>query len=286
MRQDPATWAQPRREGERGIALVAVMFFTMLMVMLGATLLTSSRTETQISANQLSQTQAFYIAEAGLAQAKAWLDANQTDAELMSALLVESQNANPDQSSLTRPDLTVVATPLGTQDFGIIGLQTYYVVIRDNNDDADPLTDSDSQWVITSRGDGPANASKFIEMEVLAAPSVNLNGALTASTPDFELDIEAGWDGQPPPSNISGAAHDLAGNPIVPGPSCPAQPALATDGDPDDIIDELNEVRKELVEKANEGVRPGRTARLPDRRHGLLYPGVVVDPGLGRHALL
>ena len=46
MRQDPATRAQPPREGEGGIALVSVMFFTMLMAMLGATLLTSSRTET------------------------------------------------------------------------------------------------------------------------------------------------------------------------------------------------------------------------------------------------
>jgi len=59
MRHDPATRAQPPREGERGIALVSVMFFTMLMAMLAATLLTSSRTETQISANQLFQTQAF-----------------------------------------------------------------------------------------------------------------------------------------------------------------------------------------------------------------------------------
>ena len=264
MRQDPATRAQPPREGERGIALVSVMFFTMLMAMLGATLLTSSRTETQISANQLYQTQAFYIAEAGLAQAKAWLDANQTDAELMSALLVESQELNPDQSSLTRPDLTVVATPLGTQPFGNgtvdcawddPGCRYYDVVIRDNNDDADLLTDSDSQWVITSRGSGPTNASQFIEMEVYRL-AMTPSGAMSSRGNDLNVFFNENGGGpgsRIPPNSINGNPHDLNGSPLPPGGSCAAVPPLSTDGAQatQRLLDELTALRSNIVMRAN-----------------------------------
>ena len=93
------------------MALMTTMFFTMLMLMLAAALVTNASTETRISANHVSQLQAFYAAEAGLEQAKSWLFANRGDTDLMDALLVESQNATPDQSSLTRPDATIVATP-------------------------------------------------------------------------------------------------------------------------------------------------------------------------------
>ena len=248
MRPDPETPPRPPRESERGIALVTTMFFTMLLGMLAAALLTSSTTETQISANQLTQTQAFYISEAGLEQAKEWLDANKTDAPLLNALLVESQNANPDQSSLTLPDTTVVATPLGTQTFAN---GTYDAVIRDNTDDADPLTDSDGRWIITSQGRGLANASKLIEAEVLGA-SVNLSGALTTSTSDFQFDlVDPTWDNQPPPPAIDGDPHDLAGNPIAPGPGCQSQPPIATDGNLADVTEELNALRQKLVQEAN-----------------------------------
>ena len=84
------------------MALMTTMLFTMLMLLLAAAMLTNASTETQMSANHVRQLQAFYAAEAGLEQAKAWLGDNRTDTELMDALLVESQNANPDQSTLTR----------------------------------------------------------------------------------------------------------------------------------------------------------------------------------------
>ena len=171
------------------MALMTTMFFTMLMLMLAAALVTNASTETQISANHVAQLQAFYAAEAGLEQAKAWLDANRTDTDLMDALLVESQNATPDQSSLTRPDATVVATPLGLQTFAT---GTYNVVISDNADDGDPLTDSDSRWIITSQGGVPANASQLLEVEVLAAASVTPMGAVSFSTPTVNLDRKRG----------------------------------------------------------------------------------------------
>ena len=289
MRQDPATRAQPPREGEGGIALVSVMFFTMLMAMLGATLLTSSRTETQISANQLYQTQAFYIAEAGLAQAKAWLDANQTDAELMSALLVESQELNPDQSSLTRPDLTVVATPLGTQPFGNgtvdcawddPGCRYYDVVIRDNNDDADLLTDSDSQWVITSRGSGPTNASQFIEIEVLGTPAVTPSGAMSARGNNLNVDFDQSGGGvgsSISPNSFNGNPHDLNGAPLLPGGSCAAVPPLSTDGAQatQSLLDELDDLRSNIVRRANsECDQNGETKCLVPGDTGCCTPGL------------
>ena len=254
------------------MALVTVMFFTMLIAMLGATLLNSSMTETQISANQLSQTQAFYVAEAGLAQAKAWLGANEPDAELMSALLVESQNATPDQSSLTRPDLTVVATPLGTQTFGN---GTYYVVIRDNADDADPLTDSDSQWIITSRGGGPANASQLIEMEVfrnVMTPS----GAMSSRGNDLNVDFDQSCGGPGssiPPTVINGNPHDLTGNP---GGSCAAIPPLATDGAvaTTRLLNELDDLRSNIVRRANNECDLNGQPSCPPGNTGCCTPGM------------
>ena len=292
MRHDPAARAQPPREGERGIALVSVMFFTMLMAMLAATLLTSSRTETQISANQLFQTQAFYIAEAGLAQAKAWLDANRTDAELMSALLVESQVKvkPPDQSSLTRPDLTVVATPLGRQPFGNgavdcapddAGCRYYDVVIRDNNDDADLLTDSDSQWVITSRGYGPANASQRIEIEVLGTPAVTPSGAMSARGNNFNVDFDQSGGGAGssiPPTSINGNPHDLNGAPLLlQGGSCAAVSPLSTDGAQATTrsLNELDALRSNIVTRANgECEQNGETKCLLPGDTGCCTPGL------------
>ena len=82
-----------------------------------------------------------------------------------------------------------LATPLGLQTFAT---GRYNVVISDNVDDGDPITDSDSRWIITSQGGGPANASQLLEVEVLAAASVTPMGAVSFSTPTVDLDRKRG----------------------------------------------------------------------------------------------
>ena len=233
------------------MALMTTMFFTMLMLMLAAALVTNASTETQISANHVSQLQAFYAAEAGLEQAKAWLDANRTDTDLMDALLVESQNATPDQSSLTRPDATVVATPLGPQTFAT---GTYNVVISDNADDVDPLVDSDSRWIITSQGGGPTNASQLIEVEVLA-PQLTLGGSVSIKGDNLNVDFDqsaGGVGSRAPPSMMNGNPHDVNGN-LLAGPGCAAVPHLVTSSAAvtADMLTELDNLRSNIVKRAN-----------------------------------
>ena len=241
------------RNGERGMALVTTIFFTMLMLVLAAALLTTASTETQMSANHVAQLQAFYASEAGLAQAKMWLSANRTDTDLMDALLVESLNATPDQSSLTLPDATVVATPLGPQAFGT---GTYNVVISDNVDDADPLRDTDRRWVIASRGGGLVNASMLIEEDVLGNAIVHPPGAVGTPGANINVDLDqsAGGTGtRIPPVAILGTPHDIAGNPIAPGAGCLSVPPIASDSNNTtaDHITEFDNLRSNIVKRAN-----------------------------------
>ena len=253
------------RAGERGMALVTTMFFTMALLMLSAALLTNASTESQTSANHVAQLQAFYAAEAGLAQAKAWLSANRGDSDLMDALLIESQTATPDQSSLTLPDATVVATPLGPQTFAN---GTYNVVISDNIDDADPLTDADLRWIIGSQGGGPVNASALLEEEVLGTSPVNPSGALGSPGNNINVDFEQTGGGpgtRIPPAPIDGRPHDLAGNLLAPGAGCQGVPPLATEDDVSTTgyIEELDTMRSNIVTRANSNCNPDGTDSGP-----------------------
>ena len=130
------------------------------------------------------------------------------------------------------------------------------VVIRDNNDDADPLTDSDSQWVITSRGYGPANAPQRIEIEVLGTPAVTPSGAMSARGNNLNVDFDQSGGGvgsSIPPNSFNGNPHDLNGAPLPLGGSCAAVPPLSTDGAQATkrLLDELDDLRSNIVRRAN-----------------------------------
>jgi hypothetical protein len=64
---------QPERSGERGLALVIVMFMVMTMSLVGASLIFVSRTETLGSRNYQTVTQSRYAAEAGISAAANFL---------------------------------------------------------------------------------------------------------------------------------------------------------------------------------------------------------------------
>ncbi|MFQ5777588.1 MAG: pilus assembly PilX N-terminal domain-containing protein [Terriglobia bacterium] len=255
MRQDKENRSKQKGEGQRGVALVTVLLFLLLLVLLAAALLGTSVIEVRVSDNYQRQTEAFYIAEAGVEQAKQWLKTNMGDAELMSLLLQASQNNPPDQSTLVRADATVVNTPLGNQTFPN-ATGTYTVVIRDNADDADLTVDTDLQWIINSRGDGPNNSSKIIEVE-LAAPTVQPSGALNMHGNDSHPDFDQGSSGtgnRIPPGTMDGNPHDVNGNLLPPGGGCPAVPLFATDANAatTELLDDLDDLRSDIVKRAND----------------------------------
>ena len=252
MGTDTRTGAS-RLTDERGAALVMTVFFAFLLLTLATMLLGSATTETQIGTNHLAQLQAFYSAEAGVARAKEWLDANKTNAPLMDALLAEAQTANPDQSSLTLADATVVATPLGTQPFAN---GTYSVVIRDNADDADFLTDSDRRWILASQGDGLANASRLMEVEVMGSPPLSPPAAVSTRGGDINVDFDqsgGGTGSRIPPAPFDGNAYDLNGNLLPAGGSCASVPPISTDSALATLrlMDEFDDLRSNIVKRAN-----------------------------------
>ena len=238
---------------ERGVALVTAMLSMVLGLLLASALISSAVVENRVSGNYRSQTEVFYITEAGIERAKAWLKINMGDEDLMEALLTESSgstiNTPPDQSVVVVSG-TNVTTPLGTQNFAN---GAYTVWIRDNTDDGDFTTDVDRQWVITSRGVGTGSSSAVIELEVGAA-TLSPEGVMNMHGPDSHADFDQGISGtgnRIPPSSVDGNSFDLAGNP---GGSCPAVPPFATDsaGATAELLDDLDDLRSDIVKRANQ----------------------------------
>ena len=268
---------------QRGIALVIVMIAVSIMMLLSFALLTSALMETTISGNYRTQTQAFYIAEAGVEQAKTWLRSNMYDTPLVNALLTEAVGATlsnpPDQSSLT-VGATTVNTPLGTQTFGD---GTYTVWIGDNKDDGDETTDADQVYVITSRGNGPDNATKLIEVMVFA-PSLEPSAALNLHGQDSHPDFDQGSGGtgnRIPPITFDGNPHDINGNPGATG--CPPVPTFATDH-PDatgELLDDLDDLRSDIVKRANSFcAADGSPSTMPTGPGGPCTGSNCCTPGL------
>ena len=151
-------------------------------------------------------------------------------------------------------------------------------VIRDNVDDADPLTDSDSQWVITSRGDGPANASQLIEMEVFRL-ALTPSGAMSSRGNDLNgnFDQSGGGPGSRiPPNSFSGNPHDLNGILLPQGGACAAVPPLSTDGAQATmgLLDELDDLRSNLVRRANGECDQNGEPACPPGTTGCCTPGL------------
>jgi len=89
--------------GERGIALVTAMLGSVIVLLLALAVITTAVVENRVSANYRSQTETFYIAEAGVETAKDWLKANMDDPDMMEALLTESAGSTINTPPPTNP---------------------------------------------------------------------------------------------------------------------------------------------------------------------------------------
>jgi len=272
-----------RTNCESGVALLMVMISLSLLFLLIFALLGSGLLESRISGNYRSQTQTFYVAEAGIERAKDWLKTNLGDAAVLNALLTEavgaSLNAPPDQSSLMVGG-TPMVTPLGAQTFGD---GTYTVWIGDNTDDGDLTTDSDGLFVITALGNGADNSGHAIEV-VVSAPHLNPSAAINLHGNDVHPDLDQGSGGtgnQIPPGEMSGFAHDINGTPGAAG--CTEVPLLSTD-DPAataELLDDLDDLRKDIIKRANAFCADtGSPSTIPGGPGGTCTGSNCCTPGL------
>ena len=176
--------SDPRRQGERGAALVGVLLLLLMMSALGAALAVSSETETLIARNELSASQAQAAAEAGLNHA----------VEVATEYIFD-WNANGFASTSFAVDAVLTNAADGALDGLAMNTHLtisddfdaeYEVSITDDDDngageDGDPLNDANDVLVI--RSTGYARDGTKVVLEALISPkslpAIVTNGDLT-----------------------------------------------------------------------------------------------------------
>ena len=175
-----------QRQGERGIALVAVLLLLMMMSALGMALAVNGETETLIARNQIAGMQAQAAAEAGLNHAvevaTEYIFDWKSNGFASTSFAVDAVLTNADAGALNG---LAMNTSLDIAD----GFDaSYQVTILDDEDDGagedgDPLNDANNVLVI--RATGLAKDGTKVVLEALISPqelgAIVTNGDLTLS---------------------------------------------------------------------------------------------------------
>ena len=195
------------RPGERGYALLGTLLMLMMMSAMAAALGVNGQTETLISRNQRSATQATVAAEAGLNHAIALVSTfikesgpngfndifQATNALLLGPDLASGTvETDADNGSLgTRAGIDAAeAIPIGTQLTIAAGVNaTYEAFIRDDDATApdepggDLYDDENEKLIVRATGYGPDDTKVVLEALIgpTEIPGVFVNGDLTVS---------------------------------------------------------------------------------------------------------
>jgi len=158
---------------EKGMVLVVGLLLISVLSLVGTTAVMTSTTDMKISSNYRSGAQAFYIAEAGIEQARAQLLTLTLGGTTLSQALAARVGANNQLSDSTNmanffangafvtDDVPIAQTPFGGG--------TYRVYLT--NDSTEPggvtyITDTNLQVTLTSFGQGPNNALAVVQAVV------------------------------------------------------------------------------------------------------------------------
>ena len=181
---------------QKGVVLVTALIFMTILLLLGSTAVLVTTTDIKIGANYKVSSQAFYIAEAGLARAVA---------EVISDLDDDQDFGNTSFSALfgaitITPDSTAFYTPPGFDSFSF-GSGSYAIQFK--NIGTSPNFSSTTLWV-RSTGTGVNSSSAILEKYLSAENISAWNNAIFAG---------GGGGGAPITGNvvIAGSIH-LLGN--------------------------------------------------------------------------
>jgi Tfp pilus assembly protein PilX len=183
---------------EKGMALVAGLLLVAVLMLLGTTAVMTSTTDMKISGNYKSNSQAFFIAEAGIENARGNLrtdlDSSSTSAQIIAALsqkLATRVGANGALSNCTNSVNFYAGGAFVTDDVPYIaatsfGGGTYRVYLTNdvkNTGGVTSTTDTNRRVTLTSFGQGPNNTFSIVQqvVEKLALPP--LPGAIVLPGP-------------------------------------------------------------------------------------------------------
>ena len=166
---------------EKGIALVAGLLLVAVLLLLGTTAVLTSTTDMKISGNYKSNSQALYIAEAGIERARGQLrvdlagstTSSQITTEL-SQLLIARRGPNGALSNSTNSvnfytDSAFVTDDVPYRSATSFGDGTYRVYLTNDAKAPDTVTsttDTNRRVTLTSFGQGPNNSLAIVQQVV------------------------------------------------------------------------------------------------------------------------
>ncbi|MFQ5716410.1 MAG: PilX N-terminal domain-containing pilus assembly protein [Nitrospinales bacterium] len=212
-----ALWRIPL-QNQKGIALIMILLFLVLLAILSVAAITTTSSEIQRTASYVELKTAFYIADAGIEHAKSVIKYIRFDSALAGADGDKAATADNGVLSLDGPADAVVDFNNGS----------YSVLVSDNDDgDGDIDDDSDGIVIIASTGTTAKGNSKTITAMVKKydLDPNDFPAAVTMPDPDVDIDMN---------SNaylIQGNGSYRNPNPpyqALDDPSCPDKHGIAT----------------------------------------------------------
>ncbi len=171
------------RENQEGIALITAIFSILLATVIGLALYYSSTIAFTIAVNDRDNTEAFYIADAGINHAATLL--SKVPKAQYSAVLKAGANSAPDSGDeLSVPPTSGLwtnaesipagsATSGGVTNFGAGGVGRYWVSVKNDNAVGETATiDLNGILIVTSTGVGRDGSSATVEATIGAKPGM------------------------------------------------------------------------------------------------------------------
>ncbi len=200
---------------QNGAALVTALLVILLTTLLGIAIHSMATTSFTISINERNNTEAFYIADAGIAHATALIA--KVQGSKYSTMLQTGANSAPDTGDeLSSPPVAGLwsqseSIPAGSFDgggitgFGANGEGRYFVSVRNDTAPGETTnTDSNGILIVTSNGIGRDGANATIEITIynpsvsypsfLADGDIKLNGDLKVLGPNGIIQVNGNTD--------------------------------------------------------------------------------------------
>ena len=205
---------EQQERSEAGVVLITTLLLTLLLLAVGVSGLGMSRSDLFVSRNLLSGVQALWIARAGIAVGKGWLETNLPGAAFPVTL---------GPTALDSGAYTVSLETLGNGAYRLTSIGTGAEESRRVVEEIVRLPDFTPLGVVTSDGDG------------LHPDFTDGSGGLGRRIPDFSLD---------------GRNHAVDG---TLSPLCPSLSPFATAQvtAQNDLINTVNTLKQEIVTRAN-----------------------------------
>jgi Tfp pilus assembly protein PilX len=169
---------------QKGMALITAILMLVVLSVIGIIAVNVTTIGAKITGNTRTSKQAFYVAEAGIEQARELLRSRIAGGSTVSAqlslvkgidgLLVNSTNVANFSSTDDVPFINTTTL--------VNGSYTVYLT-NDSSDGVTSITDTNSHVTLTSFGTGPDNSRAIIQATVLRVPIPNLPGAICLPGP-------------------------------------------------------------------------------------------------------